>query len=97
MITIEFNFNQRITIIQANLSDPFRIPLNQFFQNTQIPPNSVNFIANGLLITPGNTVESYMSFLNKKDQKISVLVDPAYISNKNQVIDQSKYIICPEC
>ena len=38
-----------------------------------------------------------MSFLNKKDQKISVLVDPAYISNKNEVKIQSNDIICPEC
>ena len=97
MITIEFNFHQKITIIQANLSDQFRIPLNKFFQKTSIPPNSVNFIANGLIITPDNTVESHMSDLNKQDQKMSVLVDPIYISNKNEVKIQSNYIICPEC
>ena len=69
MITIEFNFGQRIIVIQANLSDPFQIPLNQFTQKTSIPLNSVNFIANGLTIKPENTVESHMSNLNKTDKK----------------------------
>ena len=78
MVTIEFDFNEKITIIQANLSDPFRVPLNQFFQKTSIPPNSVNFIANGLTIIPEDTVEIYMSYLDKQEQKISVLVDPIY-------------------
>ena len=80
MITIEFNFNQRITIIKAKLSDPFQIPLNQFAQKTLIPLNSLNFIANGLTIKPEKTVESHMSNLNKKDEKMTVLVDPAYIN-----------------
>jgi hypothetical protein len=97
MITIEFNYNQIITVIQANLSDQFQIPLNEFAKKKLIQLNSVNFIANGLIINPENTVESHMSNLNKQDKKMSVLVDSAYISNKNQVIDQSKYIICPEC
>ena len=68
MITIEFDFHQIITIIQANLSDPFRIPLNQFYQKTLIPPNSLNFIANGLTILPEDTVESHMSDIRKQDQ-----------------------------
>ena len=97
MIKIEFSFNQIITIIQANLSDPFRIPINQFVQKTLIPLNSVNFLVNGLVIKPENTVESHMSNLNKQNGKMSVIVDPAYISNKNQVYIQSNDIICPEC
>ena len=97
MVTIEFDFNEKITIIQANLSDPFRVPLNQFFQKTSIQPNSVNFFANGLTIIPEDTVEIYMSYLDKQEQKISVLVDPIYISNQNEVRIQSNDIICPEC
>ena len=97
MISIEFNFNQKITIIQANLSDPFRVPLNQFFQKTSIPPNSVNFIANGLTIIPEDKVEIYMSYLDKQDLKMSVLVDSLNISNQNEVRIQSNDIICPEC
>jgi len=97
MITIEFDFNQKITIIQANLSDPFRVPLNQFFQNASIPPNSVNFIANGLTILPEDTVDSHMSDLNKQEQKMSVLVEPVNLSNQNEVRIQSNDIICPKC
>ena len=97
MITIEFDFNQKITIIQANLSDPFRVPLNKFFQNASIPPNSVNFIANGLTILPEDTVDSHMSDLNKQEQKMSVLVEPVNLSNQNEVRIQSNDIICPKC
>ena len=97
MITIEFDFHQKITIIQANLSDPFRVPFNQFFQRASIPPNSVNFIANGLTILPEDTVESHMSDISKQDQKMTVLVEPVYISNKNEFRIQSNDIICPEC
>ena len=97
MITIEFNCGQMITIIQANLSEPFRIPLNKFAQKTLILLNSVNFIANGLTIDSENTVESHMSNLNKKDKKMIVLVDPVYISNKNEVKIQSNDFICPVC
>ena len=97
MITIVFNYGQLITTIQANISDPFQIPLNQFAQKTLIPLNSVNFIANGIPIKPEQTVESQMSNLNKKDKKMAVLVDPVYISNKNEVKIQSNDIICPVC
>ena len=97
MITIEFNYGQLITTIQANMSDLFQIPLNQFVQKTLILLNSVNFIANGIPIKPEQTVESQMNNLNKKDKKMTVLVDPVYISNKNEVKIQSKDIICPVC
>ena len=66
MITIEFNYGQMITIIQANLSDPFQIPLNKFAQKTLIPLNSVNFLANGLTIKPENT---RIAFGKRKDFK----------------------------
>ncbi len=99
MITIEFNYNQIITTVQANLSDPFQISLNQFSQKTSIPLKSVNFLANGETIKPENKVESYMSNLSKQNGKINLLVVDALASNKNknQVNIQSNDIICPEC
>ena len=99
MITIEFNYNQIITTLQANLSDPFQISLNQFSQKTSIPLKSVNFLANGETIKPENKVESYMSNLSKQNGKINLLVVDALTSNKNknQVNIQSNDIICPEC
>ena len=100
MITIEFNYGQMITIIQANLSDPFQIPLNKFAQKTLIPLNSVNFLANGLTIKPENTVESHMSDIDIQNNKIAVLVN--YVNkeeykNENKKIIKSKDIICPKC
>ena len=97
MITIEFNFNQKITIIQANLSDPFRIPLNQFSKKTLIPLDSLNFIANYLPIKPEKTIESHMSSIDIQNGKLNVIVDVAIKSNKNKVDIQPNDIICPEC
>ena len=97
MISIEFNFNQRITIIHANLSDPFQTSFAQFFQKTSIQPNSVYFIIDNVQIKPEEIVESYMNHFNKDDGKLKVLVYIIDKDNKNQMIVQSKDIICSEC
>ena len=97
MITIEFNFNQKITIIKANLSDPFQIPLNQFSKKTLIPLDSLNFIANYLPIKPENTIKSHMSIIDIQNGKLNVIVDVAIENNKNKVNVQPNDIICPEC
>ena len=59
MITIVFNYGQLITTIQANISDPFQIPLNQFAQKTLIPLNSVNFIIYFSIIVPLSMYEMW--------------------------------------
>ena len=66
-------------------------------QKSLLGPGSVNFLANGKVINPNESVESHMSNLNKENKKMTVLVDPAYISNKNEVKIQSNDIICPQC
>ena len=97
MISIEFELEQIITVIQATMSDPFKIPINQFFQKTSVQPYSVCFLANGCQIIPERTVESYMSNLNRQYGKMRVFVDPLYFRSKKLVITQSKDVICPEC
>ena len=52
MVEIEFNFNQAITNIQANLNDPFRDVINKFMQKSLLEPGSVNFLVNGKVINP---------------------------------------------
>jgi len=99
MVEIEFNFNQTITNIQANLNDPFRDVINKFLQKSLLEPGSVNFLANGKVINSNESVESHMSNLNKESKKIKIIVTMAENEdqNKEQVIVKSKDIICPQC
>jgi len=99
MIEIEFNYNQLITNIQAKMDDLFQDVINKYLQKSSLESDSVNFIVNGKMINPNESVESYMSKLDKENKKMKILVtmiekdDP----NKEQVIVKSKDIICPQC
>ena len=97
MVSIEFNFNQTITIIKANLSDTFEMSFNEFYQKTSIQPNSVYFTNDTIQLKPEESIESYMNLLNKHDNILKVFVYPINEDNKNNVFVQSKDIICPQC
>ena len=99
MVNIEFNFNQKIINIQANLDEPFKIAVDKYIQKTSIDPTSVYFLANGKILNLKQTIKSQMTEINKKNKKLSVLVtlianDKNYDEN---VIIKSKDIICPKC
>jgi len=99
MVNIEFNFNQKIINIQANLDEPFKIAVDKYIQKTSIDPTSVYFLANGKILNLEQTIKSQMTEINKKNKKLSVLVtlianDKSYDEN---VIIKSKDIICPKC
>ena len=97
MVSIEFNFNQKITIIKADLSDPFQISINEFYKKSSIQPKSVYFTVGTIQIKPEETIESYMNHFNIHDNILKVFVYSINEDNKNQEIVQSKEIICPEC
>ena len=99
MVEIEFNFNQMITNIQAKLDVPFQDVINKFMQKSLLEPGSVNFLANGKVINPNESVESHMSNLNKQNKKMKIFVTMVVNDeqNKGQVIVKSKDIICPQC
>ena len=99
MVEVEFNFNQAITNIQAKLDDPFQDVIDKFMQKSLLQPGSVNFLTNGKVINPNESVESHMSNLNKKNKKMKIIVTMTENDNQNeeQVIAKSKDIICPQC
>ena len=103
MVEIEFNYNQRITVIQAKLDEPFQNLINKYLQKSLLQPGSVYFLANGKHINnPQNKVESFMSNLNKQNKKMQVLVNVIEDNEENDkskdnVIIKSKDIICPNC
>ena len=99
MVEIEFDFNQAITNIQAKLDDPFKDVINKFMQKSLLEPGSVNFLVNGKVINPNESVESHMSNFNKENKNMKIIVTMAVNdnSNKEQVIAKSKDIICQNC
>ena len=47
MVEIEFDLNQKKTIIQANMNDKFQVIINKYIDKALLDPNSVYFLANG--------------------------------------------------
>ena len=97
MVQIEFDFNQIITEIQGNLEDLFQDMIDKYINKTELNPDKLTFFANGKKINPEKTVESQMSYLNKTDNKMKVLVNLINEENKDEVFVKSKEIICPKC
>ena len=99
MVEIEFNFNQSLTNIQANLDEKFQDVINKYLQKSLLEPGSVYFLLNGKPINPNESVESHMSDLDKQNKKMKILVTIVYKDDKDrqQVIVKSKDVICPQC
>ena len=96
MVQIEFNNNQMITIIQANLGDLFKDVINKYLGKTLISPNNISFVANGSIINPDLIVEKQMNNLDKENKTMKVIVN-AMKEDDDKVVIKSKEIICPEC
>ena len=71
MVQIEFDNNQMITVIQANLGDLFKDVINKYLGKTLISPDIVSFVANGCIINPNLTVEKQMNNFDKENKTIS--------------------------
>ena len=99
MVEVVFDLNQTVTVIQARPDEPFQDVVNKFIQKTSIDPNSIYYIANAQPVDLESTVEKQMNQNNKQNKKLSVLVNSLEQNDefKEEVIVQSKDIICPEC
>ncbi len=74
MVQIEFDNNQMITVIQANLGDLFKDVINKYLAKSLISPENVSFFANGSIINPNLTVEKQMNNLDKDNKTMKVIV-----------------------
>ena len=95
MVEVEFELNQNVTKIQAQLDDLFQNVINQYAQKTLINPDLFVFLANGKSINNKGTVESQMNEINKRNSKIRVLVFSIEDNRRDSI--KSKEIICPKC
>ena len=60
MTEIEFDFNQKIIVIQANLDDSFQDVIKKYIQKAEVDPSTIFYFANGVKIDEAKTVESQM-------------------------------------
>ena len=99
MIQIEFNCNQDIVVIQANLADKFQDVINRYIQKSLLDPTSLYFMANGKQINPEQTVESQINDLNKQSKscKVLVILKEEEDNPKKEAKVKSNDIICPYC
>ena len=97
MIEIEFDYEQKKTIIQGNSKDKFQVIIDKYIEKSLLNPEYASFFVNGNKIVPEKTIEEQMNQLNKKDNKMKVLVNLINEKNKEEVLIQSKDIICPKC
>ena len=97
MVQIEFDNNQMITKIQANLGDLFKDVINKYLTKSLISPENVSFFANGSIINPNLTVEKQMNNLDKDNKTMKVIVYVMKEDENKEVIIKSKEIICPDC
>ncbi len=97
MIEIEFNYNQHITVIQAQLDEPFKNASDKFLLKSLLEPNRVFFIANGRQINPEEKLEDQINLINKENKRFKVLVQLIERTTIQQENIKSKDIICPQC
>ncbi len=60
MVEVEFNYQQMITIIQANFTDSFNSIINKFIVKTQLDINNLHFLSKGKAIQNNELIENIM-------------------------------------
>ena len=99
MVEIEFNFNQIITKIRANLNEPFKNVIDKYLQKSYKRRDTLCFIGNGKTINENESIESQMNIEDKNNKKMHILVETLLKddNNNNAKIIKSLNTICPEC
>ena len=89
MVSIEFEYSQGITFIQAKETDMFKEVIETYYRKTMIPKDTVYFFVNGTITDPKRPVSSYM---NNNSVALKILVNQIYIETKTKV-QESKDVI----
>ena len=97
MAQLEFEFSQKIIIIQVNFNDLFKNAFDSFYQKTHIEPNSVVFIANDMKISENKRIIELMNQIEINNKKMRIFVISLNNNKNDKSIVESKEIICPKC
>ena len=100
MVEIEFDLQQRKTVIQTNLEETFQNVINKYKQKSPNISGSVYYLYNGTQINNLQIkIKNLINTLDQNNKKMKILVYNMEQDdrNNNQVTSQSKDIICPDC
>ena len=98
MVEVKFNYESNRTIMLGNSNEILDDIINRYTIFMHLEINELIFISKGAFINIQERLENIMNELEKKNNKITILVYSIknYIDNKNTNIKKSEYIICPE-
>lgn len=88
MINIEFEYNKKITIIEAKVDDKFKDVINKYLQKSLLDSKFLSFLVHGKEKNQEETIEKILEEKDKIYKYLKVIV---------QDFVQSKDIICPQC
>ena len=97
MVEVIFNFQQNITIIQANINDSFYTIIKKFINKTQLNINNLYFLSNGKYLNKNEIIKNIINESEKRDKKMIILVYSLNSTIRNTNISKSNDIICPYC
>ena len=100
MVEIEFNFQQRKTVIQVNFEESFRKVIDKYKQKSPYVSGSVYYLYNGTIISNLEIkIKNLINNADKINKKMKLLIYSIDQDERDntQAIIQSKEIICPDC
>ena len=90
MVEVEFNYQQNIVKIQANINDRFQLIIEKYLNIINLDINNIYFLSNGKKILKDDILGNIMNESDKRNNKIIILVYTINIIKSNE-------IICPIC
>ena len=97
MVELIFIYNQRQTLILANLNDSFNDVIQKYINKTKLDRNNIYFISNGQKLSNKEKVKNILNQTEKSINRKIILVISINntINNINTNMIKSKDIICP--
>ena len=74
MFQIEFDYQQNITPIQANLNESFQSAATRFVTEAQLNIDRLSFLSDGRIIEMGDIIYNIINQLQRQDNKMRILV-----------------------
>ena len=90
MVEIEFDFEQRKIVIQAELDEPFKNAINKFKQKSLLISDSFFFAYNGNQIRdPLMLIKNIINDVDQRNKKMKIFIHNNYQDNKD-IINEEK-------
>ena len=96
MIQINFIYNGKNIIIQANINDKMNEIFKKFLIKAELEDKSVYYIYKGNIIDKGIELEKVIGKEDKNLNKMNIIANIKEEIINNEII-KSRFIICPEC